>query len=86
MTTQDLWRCTVENGVYQSWEEFSGSMSGYSKPFRTPAQSFSPLSNTATLNLLSTNIGVANPDGTLANIGTGGAGAIEYAKLVGLPY
>ena len=27
MTTQDLWRCTVENGVYQSWEEFSGSIS-----------------------------------------------------------
>ena len=56
-------------------EEFNGVMMGYSKPFRTPAQPFSPLSNTATLALLATNIGVAHPDGAV----------IEYARQVGVP-
>ena len=40
-TTQaDLWRTSVENGIHQSWEEFSGNMMGYSKPFKTVSQAF----------------------------------------------
>ena len=68
MTQADLWRTSVENGIYQSWEEFSGNMMGYSKPFKTVSQAF------------------PNLDGSLANIAAGGAGAVQYAQLVGCPY
>ena len=38
MQQQDLWRTSVENGIYMSWEEFSGSMMGLSKPIKTAFQ------------------------------------------------
>jgi hypothetical protein len=81
MTAQDLWRCTVENGVHQSWEEYSGLMSGYSKPFKTPSQALVPLSNSTTFTTLGTNI----PLMVNGNIGTADPAIIEYGRLVGCP-